>query len=70
MTIDSVKELVRKNKGELRSFVFHGSRNQIDEFKGVITAMYPAIFVITSDGSQIRSFSYSDLLVSNLEIID
>ena len=70
MTIDAIKELVKRNKGELKSFIFHGSRNQIDEFQGIITAMYPAVFLIALDDRQIRSFSYSDLLVSNLEIID
>ena len=70
MTIDKMKELVKKNKGIAHSFVFHGSRNQNEEFRGVITAMYPAVFIITLDRSQVRAYSYSDLLISNLEIVD
>lgn len=70
MTIDKMKEMVQENQGVPHLFRFHGARNQIDDFKGVITAMYPAIFIITLDDYQVKSFSYSDLLVSNLEIID
>ncbi len=68
--IEKMKDLVRKNQGVQRSFRFRGTRNQIDEFDGIITAMYPAIFIITLSDSQVRSFSYSDLLVDNLEILE
>ena len=70
MTIEKIKKLVKDNKGVEHLFRFHGTRNQVDEFKGVITAMYPVIFIVTLDEDQIRSFSYSDLLISNLEILD
>lgn len=70
MTIEKIKELVRKNKGVKRNFVFHGSRNQNEMFEGVITAVYPAIFIITLDSDQVRAYSYSDLLISNLEMVD
>ena len=70
MTLDKIKEIVKNNKGVLHSFKFKGTRNQVDEFEGVITDLYPAIFIITMDDDKIKSFSYSDLLVDNLEIID
>lgn len=72
MTIDKIKEFVKSNKGIEHSFRFKGTRNQIDEFNGIITDMYQAIFIIsvTSNGSRVKSFSYSDLLTENLEIID
>lgn len=70
MTIEKIKEVVKKNKGIPHLFRFHGTRNQLDEFEGVITATYPAIFIITSNEYQVRSFTYSDLLIENLEIIE
>lgn len=70
MTISKVKEIVKNNIGVAKKFVFHGSRNQNEEFEGIITAKYPAVFTITLSNGQIRSYSYSDLLISNLEIID
>lgn len=70
MTLDKIKEIVKNNMGVPHSFKFKGTRNQVDEFEGVITDLYPAIFIITMDDDKIKSFSYSDLLVDNLEIID
>lgn len=68
--LDKVREEVRSNLNVSRKFVFHGTRNQIEEFEGIISALYPAIFVVTIDENKIRSFSYSDLLIGNLEIIN
>lgn len=70
MMLDKVREEVRSNLNVSRKFVFHGTRNQIEEFEGVISALYPAVFVVTVDENKIRSFSYSDLLIGNLEIIN
>ncbi len=70
MTLDKIKKYVSDNKGVLHLFRFKGTRNQVDEFKGVITGIYPAIFIITLSDSKVKSFSYSDLLVNSLEIID
>lgn len=70
MTLDKVREVVLENKGIVKSFVFKGSRNQIDEFQGVITETYPAVFTITLEDNKVKSFSYSDILIDNLKIID
>ena len=70
MTLDKIKEEVYRNKGVVKSFVFKGSRNQLDTFEGVITDLYPAIFTIKLLDDQIKSFSYSDILIENLRIID
>ena len=70
MTLDKIKEYVASNKGIVHSFRFKGTRNQVDEFQGIITDLYPTIFIITLDNSKGKSFSYSDLLVDSLEIID
>lgn len=70
MTLDMIKKMVESNKGVLHSFRFRGARNQIDEFDGVINGCYQAIFTISvKDNYRIKSFSYSDLLTENLEII-
>lgn len=72
MTIERVREMVKKNSNQEKKFKFNGSRNQVEEFSGRIVGAYPAIFIIrTSDeASRIKSFSYSDILTESLEIID
>ena len=58
MTIGMIKKLVYDNKGIEHSFRFKGARNQIEEFSGIITDIYPAIFIVKLNDSKIRSFTY------------
>lgn len=69
MILDNVKEKIEKYLGKKHRFVFHGSRNQNEVFDGVIIKMYPAVFLIELEDGQRRTYSYSDFLISNLEII-
>lgn len=69
MMLDSVKQYVIENVGLDHKFVYKGSRNQIEEFCGKIKDVYPKIFTIVLSDNRIKSFSYSDILVSNLKII-
>ena len=68
MMIDKVKDIVIENLDVERNFIFHGSRNMLDEFTGKIIGIYPAIFTILDSNGVLKSFSYSDLLIGNLEI--
>lgn len=70
MILDKVKRLIKSNIGKRRRFIFHGTRNQNEEFTGTITKMYPAIFLIELDNGQTKSYCYSDVLISNLEILE
>ena len=75
MNIDKVRENVKLKEGEILHFKFNGSRNQILEFDGTIIETYPAIFVVklinaSNVQNNIKSFSYSDLVTSSLEIIN
>lgn len=69
MMIDTIKKVVEQNQGIKCSFRFHGSRNQVDEFHGVIVDLYPAIFTIETENNKIKTFSYSDILTQSLEIL-
>lgn len=68
--LEKVRELVVNNKNIYHVFRFNGIRNQTEEFEGKIIGVYPAIFTIELTNKVIRSFSYSDLLINNLEIVD
>lgn len=69
MILDSTKNMIKTNLGKRCGFIFHGTRNQNEEFEGTIIKMYPSVFLIEMDNGQIKSFCYSDILISNLEII-
>ena len=68
--INKIKEEVSNKKGKILRFRYNGSRNQIEEFKGIILETYNAIFTIkiVDSKEEIKSFTYSDILINNLEI--
>ena len=70
MMIDKIRENVRSKIGKKNKFVFFGSRNQVEEFEGIIVECYKAIFTVELFDKQIRSFSYSDLLIGSLKLVD
>lgn len=70
MIINKIKNKVIENVGIRHKFKFNGSRNQIEEFEGIINNTYNAVFTILVDEFSIKSFSYSDILTKNLEILD
>lgn len=70
MNVEKVREEVKLKTGEVLHFKFNGSRNQIVEFDGEIIETYHSIFVVKLvDDNNIKSFSYSDLITSSLEIL-
>ena len=69
MNIDCVRKIIIDKIGEYHHFVFHGSRNQKDEFDGIILEAYSSIFIIQLLNGNKRSFSYSDYVIHTIEII-
>ena len=65
--IDKIKDNIVSLKGKKIKFRYNGSRNQIEEFEGIITNCYNFVFIIDV-GNINKSFSYSDVLIGNLDI--
>ncbi len=68
--INKIKEDIKNKKGETLKFRFNGTRNQKEEFEGIIVGAYNYIFTIKTINAkeEIKSFTYSDVLIDNLEI--
>ena len=68
--INKIREDVKSRKGQVLKFRHNGARNQIEEFEGIIIDTYNYVFTIkTMDEKEtIKSFTYSDILIDNLEI--
>ena len=66
--INKIREDIINKKGRLLKFKHNGPRNQIEEFEGKIVETYNYVFTIKTVNNEIKSFSYSDILISNLEI--
>ena len=68
MNIAKIKDNIENLKNQKLHFKLNGSRNQIEEFDGVIVESYNYIFIVETENIK-KSFSYSDVLINNIEII-
>ncbi len=68
MNIEKIKYVISNHIGDTINFRYNGSRNQIEEFSGVVLSSYPAVFTIELSSGLVRSFAYTDILIGNLEI--
>ena len=68
--INKIKEDIKNQQGKVLHFRFNGARNQIEEFEGIIVGTYNYIFTIRLCNSkdELKSFTYSDVLIDNLVI--
>ena len=51
--IDKVKNNIVSKRGRSMKFRFNGTRNQIDEFEGIINGVYNYIFTIKTQSKEI-----------------
>ncbi|MDO5393731.1 MAG: Veg family protein [Mycoplasmatota bacterium] len=70
MMLSKIKKQLEEYVGQKKKFQFNGSRNLVEEFDGQILALYSNIFVIKLETGSVRSYSYNDLLVGTLSILD
>ncbi len=67
MNIEKVRAKIKSYQGQTLQFRFNGSRNQVEEFSATIIDTYPSIFIVrVADSEQVKSFSYSDVLIHKL----
>ena len=68
MNKTKIKEDVECIKGKKIHFKYNGSRNQIEEFDGIIENTYNSVFTIKlTDKDTIKSFSYNDIINESLQ---
>lgn len=65
--IDEIRNDMKKNIGKRVKIITKSCRNKSDVFVGVINGVYPNIFTI-SDGTDIRSFSFSEILIKDITL--
>lgn len=69
MNLEYIKRKIKENLNVNHHFIYRGSRNLVDEFDGTIIKAFPSVFLIQKDDGSICSFSYSDFIMNNLQII-
>ncbi len=69
MNISKIKNDIETYKVKTIHFKYNGSRNQIEEFDGIIESTYNAIFTIKiEDTNNIKTFTYNDVISESLQI--
>ena len=69
MRIDKIRDNIASCVGKEYLFKVNGSRNQTEKFYGVVTDVYKFIFLIKCSNGMVKSFSYSDVLIGNIEFV-
>ena len=69
MNLNLIKTNIKSHLGIKHHFIYKGIRNQSEEFDGVITKLFSAIFLIQVTDGTIRSFSYNDYIIGNIIIV-
>lgn len=69
MNLDVIKRKVSCYLNRNATFVYKGSRGQVERFSGSIIKLYPRIFIVKTNKSIIKSFSYSDFAIGNVKIM-
>lgn len=70
MMLSKIKGEVYKQIGRKKKFQYNGSRNLVEEFLGVITETYDNVFLIKMETGSVRCYSYNDLLIGTVVILD
>ena len=68
MNKSTIKNNIETLKGKKLHFKYNGSRNQIEEFDGIIDDTYNSVFIIRLiDNQCIKSFTYNDIINESLQ---
>lgn len=68
MSIRKIKDNILKNINKDVKIIYNGSRNRKEVYNGVIKEVYNYIFIVKLDTDEVKSFSYSDVLIGAVEI--
>ena len=68
MNLEVIRGKVKDLFLEDHTFVFNGSRGQVEKFNGQVIELYPRIFIILTEKGIIKSFSYSDFAINHLKV--
>ncbi len=68
MTIDKIKDNINSKIGDDVKIIYNGSRNKKEEYSGKISEAYDYIFIVKTNESEKKSFSYRDVLINIVEV--
>ncbi len=68
-SLESVKNQINLLKGKEINLKVNEGRKKIKTFNGKVDKVYPSVFSVTILGGGLKTFSYSDVLCGDVEIL-
>lgn len=68
-SLESVKTQINSLKGKEVNLKVNEGRKKIKTFSGMVDKVYPCVFSVTILGGGLKTFSYSDVLCGDVEIL-
>ena len=68
MNIKNIRNYLRTKIGSNIVVIYYGSRNRKEIYRGVLCKLYGNIFTVRLYNSEIKSFSYIDVLTKTIQI--
>ena len=69
MNLNIARKIILNNFNKKCHFIYKGSRNQFEEFDGIIKKVFPRVFIILLKDNKYYCFSYNDIVTKNLKIL-
>ncbi len=68
MQIEKVKNELEEHLGKIALIKYNLGRNKFEEYQVKIKKLYNHVFLVETNNSQIKSFSYSDVIMKTIKI--
>ncbi len=68
-SIEQVKQAIAELKGKSLSVAVNRGRKKVVRLNGVITDIFPAVFMFRAAAGDVVSFSYSDVICGDIKLI-
>lgn len=69
MNLDRARSYVKEYLNIPCKFLYHGSRNQDEEFYGKIINCFSSVFVVETTENVIKTFSYNDFIIKKINFV-
>ena len=68
MMIKKIKRYLETRIGDEIIIIYYGSRNKKEKYEGVLCNVYNNVFIVKLSYGEVKSFSYSDVLIKTIQI--
>ena len=68
MTLQEIKEKVNENIGKNVTIKYNIGRNRIEKYNVKIKQAYKNLFIVETNNTEIKSFTYTDIMTKTIKI--